>query len=139
MTKTILFVIYGGGHAHMVYPVVHRLRDSDAFRNGTIAIKVLALPAAKPLLNAHKVECLGFADFIDPSLDADALRWGAELALQHHSPALGIDLRDSIAYLGLNYKDLVTRLGKEQAALAFQEKGRNSFYPLTVMERILDK
>lgn len=66
------------------------------------------------------------------------MRWGAELALQHHSAALGDDLRESIAYLGLNYKDLVTRLGKEQAAVTFQEEGRHSFYPLTVMERILD-
>lgn len=122
----------------MVVPVVHALRSSDGFKNRQVAIKVLALPGARPFFSQHNVPCVGFGEYIRPSTDADALRWGAELALQHHSAALGDDLRESIAYLGLNYKDLVTRLGKEQAAVTFQEKGRHSFYPLTVMERILD-
>lgn len=138
MSKTILFVTYGGGHAHMVYPVIHALRASPAFQSGALTIRTLGLPSAKAILNRNGVECLGFTDYLRPAEDADALRWGTELAQKHHSPTLGIPLEDSVAYLGLNYKDMVTRLGPEAAATLFAEKGRNAFYPITVMQRILD-
>lgn len=138
MKHTILVVTYGGGHATMVSPVIHRLRESAAYANGALEIKVLGLPSAKGTLRRNGIECLGFEDFLDPVRDADALRWGSELAKVHHSPTLGIDLKESVAYLGLNYKDLVTRLGKEGAELRFEEKGRNAFFPLTIMERIFD-
>ncbi|MFO0388293.1 MAG: hypothetical protein ACK502_01040 [Alphaproteobacteria bacterium] len=138
MKKTLLFVIYGGGHAHMVYPVVHALRASAAFIKGQLHIEVLGLPAAKYTLKVNGVECFGFVDYLRPDVDADAIAWGKELAKAHHSPTVGIDLEDSIAYLGLCYKDIVTRLGEQEAAELFGRKARHAFYPLTIMERIFD-
>lgn len=133
MKKTLLFVTYGGGHAHMVYPVVQALRGQDG-----LDIRVLGLPAAKAILNQHGVECFGFADYLDETKDADAIAWGRALAKVHHSPTIGVSLEDSIAYLGLNYKDLVARLGEKEAERQFAEKGRQCFFPLTIMERIFD-
>jgi len=103
------------------------------------SIVILALPAAKPTLKAYGLNFIGFDDFLDPALDADAIKWGEELAAIHHSPTIGIPLKDSVAYLGLSYQDLVIRYGKEEAARLFKEKGRHAFLPLTVMERIFDR
>lgn len=134
MTKNLLFVTYGGGHAHMVYPVVHALRK----KAGAPSIHVLGLPAAKHTLKANGIEPLGFGDYIDPKKDADAIEWGRRLAREHHSPTIGVDLGDSIAYLGLCFKDLVTRLGQQDAEKLFATQSRRAFYPLTIMERIFD-
>lgn len=138
MKKKILFVTYGGGHAHMVCPVVLALRQSPAFLEGALEIQVLGLPAAKHTLAASNIDCLRFNDYLDPVADADAIAWGTELAKTHHSPTIGVPLEDSIAYLGLNYKDLVVRLGKEEAQKRFAAKNRQIFYPLTIMERVFD-
>jgi hypothetical protein len=111
--KTILFVTYGGGHAQMVWPVVNALKQNQRLIDGEHAIRVLALPAAKAILDRNDVPSFSFADYFDDVEDADARAWGEELAKIHHSPASGIDIRESIAYLGLSYKDLVDRLGPD--------------------------
>ncbi|MCO4094605.1 MAG: hypothetical protein HEQ37_13285 [Acidovorax sp.] len=137
--RRLLFVTYGGGHAHMVYPVVHALRASEAFAQGQIAIDVLGLPAATYTLTTHGIDCLRFSDFVDPALDADAIAWGEDLARQHHSPTVGVSREDSIAYLGLNYKDLVLQHGEAKAAELFAQRGRQCFLPLHTMARIFDR
>jgi hypothetical protein len=136
--KTILFVTYGGGHAQMVWPVVNALKQNQRLIDGEHAIRVLALPAAKAILDRNDVPSFSFADYLDDVEDADARAWGEELAKIHHSPASGIDIRESIAYLGLSYKDLVDRLGPDQAQAEMIEKGRHAFFPLTIMQRIFD-
>ena len=137
--KQLLFVTYGGGHAHMIYPVAQALRQSEACARGELVVHVLGLPAATYTLKANGIECLGFGDFLDPVQDADALAWGRELAAQHHSPTIGVTYEDSVAYLGLNYKDLVTRHGEAEAAQLMAQRGRHAFFPLTVMERVFDR
>jgi hypothetical protein len=71
--------------------------------------------------------------------DAQALAWGEVLAKEHHSPTAGIDRADSVAYLGLCYKDLVDRHGSAEAAQRMAKLGRHAFLPLTVMARIFDQ
>jgi len=137
--KRLLFVTYGGGHVHMIYPVVHALRATEAFNQGRITIDVLGLPAATYMLNANGIDCLRFRDFLDPAQDADASAWGDELARQHHSPTLGVSREDSVAYLGLNYKDLVLQHGDAKAAELFAQRGRQCFLPLHAMARVFDR
>lgn len=137
--KRLLFVTYGGGHAHMIYPVVHALRATEAFERGRITIGVLGLPAATYTLNTNGIDCLRFRDFLDPAQDADAIAWGEELARQHHSPTVGVSREDSVAYLGLNYKDLVLQHGEAKAAELFAQRGRQCFLPLHAMARIFDR
>jgi len=136
--KTLLFVTYGGGHAHMIYPVIHALRASAASVNYMLDIRVLGLTSAKSILNANGLDCFGFADYLDKKKDRDAIVWGTALAADHHSPTIGVTLAESVAYLGLNYKDLVIRLGEYEAERVFKEKARQAFYPLTIMDKIFD-
>jgi len=136
--KKILFVTYGGGHAHMIYPVVHAIYQSEAYQNNKIEIHVLGLTGAKNILKCNGIDCLGFVDFLDKNQDMDAVQWGNELANEHHSPTVGISWEESVAYLGLNYKDLVVRLGADQAGQLLKEKSRLAFYPLGIMAKIFD-
>ena len=46
---------------------------------------------------------------------------------------------DSVAYLGLNYKDLVLQHGEAKAAELFALRGRQCFLPLHAMARIFDR
>lgn len=136
--KTILFVTYGGGHAQMVWPVVHALRRIPCCGDSEVRIVTLALPAAREILLDRGVEVVTFADYVDENSDADALAWGRELAQTHHSPSSGIDIAESIAYLGLSYKDLVLRHGEDEAAAMLSAQGRRAFFPLSVMARVFD-
>lgn len=122
----------------MVCPVVHALCKSREYLSEKIEIYVLGMPAAKQILKQNQIESISFNDYLDKNKDADAIIWGKELAKDHHSSTLGIDIKDSIAYLGLCYKDLVLRFGEEQTRKLFKEKVRHAFYPLTIMERIFD-
>ena len=138
--RRLLFVTYGGGHVHMVYPVVKALWLSEAFVQGRLNIQVLALPAAAAVLKANGIaDSLGFRDFLDPAVDADALAWGECLAQQHHSVSIGASYEDSVAYLGLNYRDLVLQHGEADAAALFALQGRQAFFPLGTMARIFDR
>lgn len=123
----------------MVYPVVQALQQSEAFARGQLSVRVLALPAATCTLKANGIDCLGFGDFLDPIGDADAVAWGRALAEKHHSPTIGVEYEDSVAYLGLCYKDLVLRHGEAGAAALMARKGRQAFLPLSVMARVFDR
>lgn len=120
----------------MVVPVVRQLRADARALGLDLHIDVLGLPAATYTLRSADVPYLGFADFLDPLKDGDAIAWGEELAATHHSPTVGVSLEDSIAYLGLNFKDLVLRHGLAQANALLESRGRHAFFPLTVMERV---
>lgn len=129
--RTVLFATYGGGHAHMVIPVAKLLENM-----GMNSV-VLAMPAAKAIIAQSGLRMLDFTDLLEG--DAEATAYGQELAAIHHSPTIGVELEDSVAYLGLCFKDLVQRYGREGADALMAEKGRHAFFPVSVMERLLDK
>lgn len=133
MTKNILFVTYGGGHARMITPVLHELdKRSD------INYHLLALTIGGPIVKSCGYDFLGFKDFLTPE-DTEALAWGKKLAKDHHVPESGITEEEAIAYLGLCYWDLVCRHGEEEAARLWNEQGRHAFLPISVLERIITK
>lgn len=132
MNKKILFVTYGGGHAKMVVPVLRALKDYSA-----VQCETLALTTAGPLFKRENLPYKGFKDFVREG-DEASLAWGREAARDMHMPGSGIEEDESIAYLGLSYGDMVTRLGAQEAARQWEQDKRQAFMPLTVMERVFD-
>jgi hypothetical protein len=126
---TWLFVTYGGGHIAMVLPVAQRVRELGIARP-----LVLALTTAQVPSRAAGLETVGFADFARPE-DAPALAHGAQLLIGLSSS--NADPRESAAYLGLSYADLVEQLGADAAAQAYRTFGRQCFHPLPTLRRIL--
>lgn len=136
MKKTLLFVTYGGGHATMVLPVVEYIQA----HHPDIHCEILALTTARAMFESRGIKAYGFHDFLRPGIDDDALEHGERLAQSAHSNHTGIPYAETVAYMGLNYKDLVTDHGGEKAQHIYEtQRGRMSFLPLHVMRRIFEK
>jgi hypothetical protein len=131
MTKIVLFVSYGGGHARMVTPVIRALESYPDIHS-----EALALTIGGPIFKSEGLPYKGYRDFVTGA-DAEALAWGKRLAAKYHSPESGVSEAEAIAYLGLSYWDLVLRHGEVEAAQLLERKGRHAFFPLAVMERVI--
>jgi hypothetical protein len=129
--KKVLFVAYGGGHAHMVIPVARALLNGD-----WATPVVLGLTSAADLVRAAGLPLLQFKDFLDPG-DQEARRWGEQLLAGMTGAT--IDPDESVAYLGLSFHELVRRVGENEALRQYAVKGRHCFLPIDVLERILDR
>lgn len=131
MKKNLLFVVYGGGHINAMIPVIRVLEQNPKWD-----IKVLGLTTAGQTLDREGIPYYGFRDFVE-SKDQEALELGKRLAEDIPSGKVSYD--ETVAYLGLSYKDLIDRLGEEEADRRFKNEGRQAFCPMTVLERILKK
>jgi hypothetical protein len=126
--KKVLFVCYGSGHVRMVVPVAQALQ-----RSGRAQVQVLGLTTAAPVVREAGLPLLQFKDFVRPQ-DAAAVAQGKVLAAQMTSV---VDAQETAAYLGLSYADLEAQCGAEEAQRRYARDGRQAFFPLRTLERIL--
>ena len=128
----VLFVSYGGGHIGMVLPVI---RELETLLPG-VQCQLLALTTGHLKAKAVRPDSLGYKDFLH-LVDADAVRaWGERLAEGNTSPDVPRD--ETIAYLGINYLDLIAQHGEAGAAELYREQGRYGFRPLHFMRQLMD-
>ncbi len=114
----------------MVLPVVAELER----RAPDIDVQLLALTTGHLPARAHRA-ALGYRDFVH-AFDATAVEeWGRKMLDGNTSPAVPTD--ESVAYLGINYLDLVDQYGPEEAADRYRELGRYAFRPLGFMRRVI--
>ena len=137
MEKNILFVAYGGGHARMIHPVIEAIRKTSA--GPQITCHVLGLTTARRIFDEHGIKSFGMCSILDKEKDKDAIEWGRHIAKTHHSSKTGIPLEESIAYLGLSFKDLVAKNGEALAWRKLNQHGRHAFFPTTIMDRLFGK
>lgn len=131
--KRALFVGYGGGHVSMLLPVLARLREIGAPLQPTL----LALTTGYNPARAAGEDAKGYGDFLQ-LVDRDAaLAWGERLLPGNESP--DVSREESVAYLGINYLDLIAQHGEEGAARVYAERGRYGFLPLHFMRRVMDE
>lgn len=127
--KPILLVAYGGGHVAMLAPVARSL----IARGHTLVF--LALTTAGAYLERAGIPFIGYRD-LPGAGNGDAVAWGQELTREMPSGG-SVPLNESIAYMGLNYQELVAEHGLEGAARLFAEKGRQAFCPVGLFKRWL--
>lgn len=128
----VLFVSYGGGHIGMVLPV---LRELEALLPG-VQCQLMALTTGHNKAKAVRPGTLGYKDFLH-LVDADKARaWGERLSEGNTSPDVPLD--ETIAYLGINYLDLIAQHGEAGAAELYREQGRYGFRPLNFMRSVMD-
>lgn len=126
-----LFVTYGGGHVGMVLPVIRKLERLLP----SVDCQLMALTTGH--LRARAVRpTLGYRDFLHLVDAGAALGWGERLAEGNTSPDVPND--ETIAYLGINYLDLIAQHGEAGAAEIFRQQGRYGFRPLQFMQRLID-
>lgn len=128
----VLFVSYGGGHIGMVLPV---MRELESLLPG-VDCRLMALTTGHLRAKATRPDALGYKDFLH-LVDAGAARaWGERLSEGNTSPDVPLD--ETIAYLGINYLDLIAQHGEDGAADLYREQGRYGFRPLNFMRRVID-
>ena len=130
--KTILLAAYGGGHINMIIPIFRELKKKKDFQP-----IVLGLTTACLTLEEEGISFVSYKDLVQDG-DEDALVYGQKL-LKEMGDGILVPKEESIAYLGLSYKDLVERHGVEGAAQAYKAKGRHAFLPLSIADRIFEK
>lgn len=114
----------------MLIPVIQILKKEKDFE-----LTVLGLTTASNNLQRAGIEHIGFRHLVERG-DEPALEIGRKM-VEELGDKIKVDREETIAYLGLSYKDMIDRLGEEEAARQYRERGRQAFLPLTIMERAL--
>lgn len=126
----LLFVAYGGGHVAMLAPVAKALLDAGQ------PILFLALTTAAAHLERLNIPFIGYRQ-LPGAEDGDVQAYGLHLA--QALPAGGpVAPEETVAYLGLNYRELVRAHGEKQAATLYASKGRQAFLPVDLFQSWLD-
>lgn len=125
----ILFVAYGGGHVAMLAPIASMLSQVGR------PFIFLALTTARAVLERQGIPAIGFS-YLPGADDTQVQAWGRKLAseLPLGGPVLP---EETIAYLGLNFRDLVQDLGESEAWHRYRNEGRQAFLPVRTMENAL--
>ncbi len=125
-----LFVSYGGGHVAALAPVAQEMLHRG------YEVAYLALTTAGPV-----VERLGIPTFSYRHLPLAATpeiqSAGIRLAQCHDANSL-VPHDETIAYLGMNHTELVQTLGEGAARTEYNKRGRQAFYPVETMKKVLD-
>ena len=125
-----LFVTYGGGHVTMMLPVIRQL---ESLRPDVDCV-LMALTTGYRTASAAR-PTVGYQDFLH-LVDADLVReTGARLREGNTSP--DVPEEETIAYLGINYLDLVAEHGEAGAAELYRREGRYAFMPHRFMKAVL--
>ena len=132
--KKVLFITYGGGHVNIVLPIVKRMMDSGEFRP-----VVIGLTTAANKLEENGIPFNRFADLLNDEDKARALEIGTILAKEHHNASSGLQVIDTIHYLGTSVYDLSLEYGLDEGLRIFRENGRKAFLPLRITSKILEQ
>jgi len=131
--KKILVVTYGGGHVNLLVPVIKALQQ-----RGDVSLAVLGLSIAGQVLARAAIPYSTYLAYLTPDeYRAVADAYGKQLAERWHVDGKGISYEDSVAYLGINMRDLVALVGEETAWQEINTRGRQAFLPLQMMEHVV--
>jgi len=125
----ILFCSYGGGHVTALVPVA-----KEMLRRGYNA-HYFALTTAQSIVDAAEVPWFGYRH-LEEATDPQIQTWGREL-VDRGTSAANIPYAESVAYHGLNYRDLVIEHGEAGAKEQYKQWGRQCFDPKITMRNVL--
>jgi len=77
---------------------------------------------------------IDYVDLNDPAIQ----HWGRKLAERHHTEGKGISLNESIAYLGVSFRDLMSAMGESAAWERYEQRGLNAFSPVLFMREVIE-
>lgn len=132
--KKVLFVVYGGGHVNIAIPLIKELGKDSKFKT-----LVLGLSIAMNTLRQEGIPHFSIADFEDVIMDKDSWRYGKMLAEKWHVDGKGISRRETEIYFGVSMRDLVREVGEEEAFHRLEETGKNAFYPVYTLQKIINQ
>jgi hypothetical protein len=126
---SVFFASYGGGHVAMLAPLAKKLQAEKR------PFIFLALTTAAAYLEPLDIPYIGFRHCPE-ALEPDVQTYGKALASQ--MPQGTVPIEETIAYLGLNYRELVREHGEQKAQTLYETQGRHAFLPTRLMTRWLN-
>lgn len=132
VNETALFVGYGGGHTVMLTPVIRALQSLAP----NLDCELIALTTGRKSAIEAGLTSRGYSDFLHLVDREHALRHGRSILKDNENPDVSRD--ETLAYLGVNYLDLVEQHGEAAARELYLRKGRYGFLPLSFMRKIME-
>jgi len=127
----ILLVAYGGGHVAALAPVAATLQaDGRPF-------VFLALTTAFAHLQQLSIPAIGFKD-LPGARDDDVLAYGEHLASELPASSV-VSREETVAYLGLSFRDLVLEHGESTAWELYRTRGRQAFLPVRTLRAAIEQ
>lgn len=117
----------------MLAPVVRELR-----RRGHEVV-LLGLTLGGPTAEKAGLSPRGYRHYLDLAGSPAVEAAGRRLAGQMHDDKFGIPLEESIAYLGINYAELVETYGSAIAEELFERGGRHAFLPVRFFRALIER
>jgi len=130
MKPTIFFVAYGGAHINAVIPLYNELSKRGH------QCSILALTSAYAVARDSGITALQVKDFAS-LWDSSYVSFGEALAKNHHSYDKGIEIDESIAYLGVSFGNLANIIGEHEAWEQYRRCGLNAFCPKDFAKKVL--
>lgn len=127
--KKLFFIAYGGGHIKMLIPIIKYFRDQVNYD-----VTVFGLTTACSVLESENIQYISYLSFATEI----EKKMGRELLKNEEISSL-ISPKESMAYHGINYSDLITQLGKNEAKVVWKENKRQSFYPINFFISLLNQ
>lgn len=120
--RAVLLVAYGGGHVAMLAPVASELLAKN------YNVLFLALTTAGAYLDRLGIPYIGYRNLPEASSE-EVLALGRMLTRDLPKSSM-VSEAESLAYMGLNYRELIRVHGAEIAADLYAKKGRQAFLPV---------
>lgn len=115
----------------MVLPVMKALREQQP----GIVLELIALTTAHAAATAAGEKPWGYAGLKHLADPAFADEWGSRLAPKQRHPTVTDE--ETLAYVGVNFWDLVLQHGLDKAQAMHAQKERFAYYPLHFFRRVL--
>lgn len=134
--KKILIVTYGGGHVNIINQILLKSKSIKSFE-----IHIITLTSAKNKIFNQDYKIYNLIDFKEIFSSQENLKinhYGNILLNENHNPESAISIEESIFYLGTSMYDLVIRKGEKMAFEDYRYNGRQSFFPVNIMEKIIN-
>jgi len=125
--QKILLVSYGGGHINMLLPIAQKLRELK------YEVVFFALTTAIDKLKQTDFKYYTYKDFF---YSDEVQRYGKKLIKDLDT--IKLDDKESIAYLGQNYIELIEKYGEEKTEELYSKSNRQIFNPIKSMQYVLE-
>lgn len=101
---------------------------------GSYSQSVMALTTACTTFNEGQIPYFSYQHLPENTYEAQQI---GRTLLQEQYQHPDVPLEESIAYLGVNYLELIQMYGKNEACRVFASEGRHAFYPKETFKKIL--
>tara|TARA_B100002052_G_scaffold260322_1_gene253452 strand:- start:7670 stop:8863 length:1194 start_codon:yes stop_codon:yes gene_type:complete len=133
--KKIFLVAYGGGHFNIILNIYKFLTKHYPY----CKLYVFPCTSAIPQCINENINFLSYTNFISKKrLDFYNKKY-KKISTQSHNINLGLDFKETLAYIGANIDELTNLYGDKYTNRQLKIYGRHAFIPFNFMKKVLNK